>query len=49
MGEASEALFLLKEGQQADPDDLSEEQANGVRLQMQELIKDLAEMPAAKT
>lgn len=48
MGETSEALFLLKEGQQADPGDLSDEQANGVRLQMQELLKDLAETPAAK-
>ncbi len=48
MGETSEALFLLKEGQQADPGDLSDEQANGVRMQMQELIKDLAETPAAK-
>ena len=48
MGETSEALFLLKEGQQADPGDLSDEQANGVRLQMQELLKDLTETPAAK-
>ena len=48
LGETSEALFLLKEGQQADPGDLTDEQASGVRTQMQELIKDLAEPPSAK-
>ena len=48
LGETSEALFLLKEGQQADPGDLNEEQAKGVRKQMEALIKDLEETSAAR-
>ncbi len=48
LGETREALFLLKEGQQADPGDLSDEQARGVRDQMQALITELTETSSAK-
>lgn len=48
LGETGEAVFLLQEGQQADPGDLTDEQALGVRSQMQGLIKDLSESTTAK-
>lgn len=42
VGETGEALFLLQEGQQADPGDLNADQAQGVRKQMQGLIKEIS-------
>ncbi len=48
LGETGEALFLLKEGQQADPGDLSDDQAEGVRKQMQGLIQDISISAPAK-
>ena len=42
LGETGEALFLLQEGQQADPGDLNDDQAQGVRKQMQGLIKEIS-------